>query len=48
MPYLVLPYMKNGDLLSYLKSNREELVPQDEPVQSCIKLTQHIQLLNRT
>ena len=31
-PYLVLPYMKNGDLLSYLKSNREELVLlQDEP-----------------
>ena len=31
-PYLVLPYMKNGDLLSYLKSNREELVlSQDEP-----------------
>ena len=28
----LLPYMKNGDLLSYLKSNREELVlSQDEP-----------------
>ena len=39
-PYLVLPYMKNGDLLSYLKSNREELVlSQDEPddkVYTCV------------
>ena len=25
-PYLVLPYMANGDLLSYLKAHREELV----------------------
>ena len=24
--YLVLPYMPNGDLLSYLKANREALV----------------------
>ena len=29
-PYLVLPYMTNGDLLSYLKTNREELVLSDE------------------
>ena len=29
-PYLVLPYMKNGNLLSYLKSNREELLLSDE------------------
>ena len=26
VPYLVLPYMPNGDLLSYLKANREALV----------------------
>ena len=25
-PYLVLPYMANGDLLSYLKAHREALV----------------------
>ena len=25
-PYLILPYMENGNLLSYLKSNRESLV----------------------
>ena len=29
-PYLVLPFMTNGDLLSYLKANREELVLSDE------------------
>ena len=29
-PYLVLPYMTNGDLMSYLKTNREELVLSDE------------------
>ena len=29
-PYLVLPFMTNGDLLSYLKTNREELVLSDE------------------
>ena len=25
-PYLILPYMENGNLLSYLKNNRESLV----------------------
>ena len=29
-PYLVLPFMKHGDLLSYLKSNREDLILSDE------------------
>ena len=30
-PYLVMPFMANGSLLSYLKSNRQSLVlPQDE------------------
>ena len=29
-PYLVLPYMANGDLLSHLKANRRTLVLSDE------------------
>ena len=29
-PYLVLPFMTNGDLLSYLRKNREELVLSNE------------------
>ena len=33
-PYLVLPFMTYGDLLSYLKKNREELVLSDEAVEN--------------
>ena len=32
--YLVLPYMGNGDLLSYLKANRGELILSDEADQN--------------
>ena len=36
-PYLIMPFMANGSLLSYLKRNREELVLPDTP---CLSLHQ--------
>ena len=41
-PYLVLPYMANGDLLSYLKANREQLVLSAEAKEN--EVLQQIQL----
>ena len=38
-PYLIMPFMANGSLLSYLKRNREELVlpdTTDEDIVSCM------------
>ena len=29
-PYIVMPYMTNGSLLSYLRNNREDLTTSDE------------------
>ena len=29
-PYIVMPYMTNGSLLSYLRKNREDLTTSDE------------------
>ena len=37
-PYLVLPFMTNGDLLSYLKTNREDLVLSYEADENKVKL----------
>ena len=30
VPYLVMPFMSNGNLLQYLKTNREKLVVPDD------------------
>ena len=30
IPYIVMPYMTNGSLLSYLRTNREDLTTSDE------------------
>ena len=30
IPYIVMPYMTNGSLLSYLRNNREDLTTSDE------------------
>ena len=40
-PYIIMPFMGNGSLLSYLKNHRIELMPRDtadEDVVSCVHL----------
>ena len=42
-PYIIMPFMGNGSLLSYLKKHRTELMPtdtaeSDEDVVSCVDL----------
>lgn len=43
-PYLVLPYMANGDLLSHLKANRETLVLSDEVQDDEVLIQIHIKI----
>ena len=40
-PYIIMPFMSNGSLLSYLKKHRTELMPSDtadEDVVNCVHL----------
>ena len=40
-PYVIMPFMGNGSLLSYLKKHRAELMPSDtadEDVVNCVHL----------
>ena len=40
-PYIIMPFMGSGSLLSYLKNHRTELMPSDttdEDVVSCVHL----------
>ena len=44
-PYIIMPFMGNGSLLSYLKKHRTELMPSvaaDEDIVSCVKNILHI------
>ena len=44
-PYIIMPFMGNGSLLSYLKKHRTELMPSDtadEDIVSCVMNILHI------
>ena len=43
-PYIIMPFMANGSLLSYLKKHRTELLPSDtadEDIVSCVRNILH-------
>jgi len=50
-PYLIMPFMANGSLLSYLKRNREDLLlpdTTDEDIVSCIRNREDLLLPDTT